>query len=55
MNTCPLCGAVFESIWSDEEELAEAEEGGAQMETVCDDCYRLLLDWAEENDWPLKQ
>lgn len=60
MNTCAICGAVFESTWSDEEALAEAEETfgvlpDALMETVCDDCYRLILDWAEENDWPLKR
>jgi hypothetical protein len=57
--TCAHCGGRFEKTISDEEALAEAratwKPGGDgdvdanDTAVICDDCYRLLMEWAAVN------
>lgn len=46
--TCAACGETFTPSWTDEEAQREADKNfpGLKPEdrsTVCDDCYKLLL------------
>ena len=54
---CGNCGGTFEKTCSDEEALAEARstwkpgsdgdiDQGEQV-TVCDDCWRQIMEWAK--------
>lgn len=53
--TCAHCRGVYAKGQSDEEARAEYEatmpqavERGDEEATVCDDCYRAILRWAEQ-------
>jgi DNA-directed RNA polymerase subunit RPC12/RpoP len=52
--TCEQCGGEFTKTISDEEAAAEAEQlfPAADLEEtgiVCDDCFRLIMTWAQES------
>ena len=50
---CAVCHGRFEKTRSDEEALAEMREtwrphdGDEDQGTVCDDCFRRIMAWAE--------
>ncbi len=49
---CSLCKETFEKGWTDAEALAEyevtftEEERQDVREVVCDDCYKKIMEWA---------
>ena len=43
---CANCGGIFDSVWSEEEALAEKSANGfdgMDCVVVCDDCYRAIM------------